>query len=301
MYDLFIRTISQGLQAFLPIVVWLTWFRRAGDADAGSGVRRGMIAALPATVAAAYLFRLTSRQALWEAGLALAALTLALWFAHRVGRGLPVPGTDGAARQRYGYGLAWLAGAALIITRQTMEIVVTFAAAVQWRSIDALLAIAGGAAVALVLIALWRHVGRGLPDPVLAQVTALFSVLFVGQIAIYAFHESAEARLLPWSDVLHAATEPYGPDGIYGRYVSGLVCLITLACAKGLAMKTRTAAAGRTSRVLRRAPLAAAAVVLVLIAVGVALAAALNAERTGSDATPRAAEAAAPARDLATL
>ena len=49
------------------------------------------------------------------------------------------------------------------------------------------------------------------------------STLFIVQGVIYAFHEFSEARLLPWSDVLHAASEPYGPDGAYGIHFSDLL------------------------------------------------------------------------------
>src|SRR5258707_11727476 len=74
MYDLVTRTISQALQAFLPIAFCLTWLRRAGAADPVKGLRWGLIAALPATAAAAYWFQTASRQAQWEAALAAAAL-----------------------------------------------------------------------------------------------------------------------------------------------------------------------------------------------------------------------------------
>ena len=41
MFELLTRTVSQGLQAFLPIAFALTWFRRAGAADPMTGLRHG--------------------------------------------------------------------------------------------------------------------------------------------------------------------------------------------------------------------------------------------------------------------
>ena len=76
MYDLLTHTISQGLQAFLPITFGLPWFWRTGDADAAAGVKWGVLAALPATAAAAYGFQSSTRQALWEAALAVVACAL---------------------------------------------------------------------------------------------------------------------------------------------------------------------------------------------------------------------------------
>jgi len=48
------------------------------------------------------------------------------------------------------------------------------------------------------------------------------------QLVIYGFHELAEANVLPNSEALHWATEPYGPDGIYGQYLTYLLVLLPL-------------------------------------------------------------------------
>ena len=45
-------------------------------------------------------------------------------------------------------------------------------------------------------------------------------MVFVAQLLIYGFHELTEANILPYSEPLHWATEPYGPDGRYGQYLS---------------------------------------------------------------------------------
>lgn len=58
------------------------------------------------------------------------------------------------------------------------------------------------------------------------QVTAIFMVLFCIQLAIYAIHEFSEAGALPLVDneYWHEVTEPFGPEGVYGTWLSyGLV------------------------------------------------------------------------------
>jgi hypothetical protein len=40
------------------------------------------------------------------------------------------------------------------------------------------------------------------------------------QVGVYSFHEFSEAGLLPNSDALHAATEKFSPDGLYGKWFS---------------------------------------------------------------------------------
>jgi high-affinity iron transporter len=52
------------------------------------------------------------------------------------------------------------------------------------------------------------------------QVTGIFLLLFMIQVGIYSFHEFSEAGLFPNSEVLHAATEKFSPDGVYGKWFS---------------------------------------------------------------------------------
>src|ERR1051325_3807902 len=63
------------------------------------------------------------------------------------------------------------------------------------------------------------------------QVTGIFLLLFMVQVGIYSFHEFSEAGLLPNSEALHAATEKFSPDGLYGKWFS--VVMIS-ACAAWL-------------------------------------------------------------------
>jgi high-affinity iron transporter len=60
------------------------------------------------------------------------------------------------------------------------------------------------------------------------QVTAIFLFVFVIQLLIVGFHELAEAGVLPNSEALHWATEPYGPDGVYGQYLTYLLVALPL-------------------------------------------------------------------------
>ena len=87
-------------------------------------------------------------------------------------------------------------------------------AAVELRSFEATSAIVRGAALAGATAWLLRRLGSRVPAPVLSRAVRAFSAAFILQLVIYTFHESAEARLLPLSDLMHSATEPYGPDGM---------------------------------------------------------------------------------------
>jgi high-affinity iron transporter len=55
------------------------------------------------------------------------------------------------------------------------------------------------------------------------QVTSIFLLLFMVQVAIYSFHEFSEAGVLPNSEFLHTATEKFSPDGLYGKWFSPIM------------------------------------------------------------------------------
>lgn len=227
MSELLIRTLSQGLQAFLPVAVCFAWIRRAGPRELLTSVRWGIAAAILATPVAGYLFQQSVRQARWEAALAAFAAGLTLYLGPKVWRRTP---SQSETRKR---GVAWraavIAATVLIVTRQTMEIAVVFRVAVlELRSADAVAALGWGTLAALTIACAWVWLGRRSSQSLLKSATATFAGVFLGQTLLYAVHESSEA-LLPWAETLHVATEPYGPDGVYGPYISGLLVALPIA------------------------------------------------------------------------
>jgi high-affinity iron transporter len=76
---------------------------------------------------------------------------------------------------------------------------------------------------------LWSRYGHRVNLALFFQVTAVFLAVFVVQLLIYGFHELTEANLFPYSEPLHWATEPYGPDGVYGQYLTYLLVALPMA------------------------------------------------------------------------
>ena len=77
----------------------------------------------------------------------------------------------------------------------------------------------------------WARFGHLINVRRFFQVTGIFLLLFMVQVAIYSFHEFSEAGLFPNSEALHAATEKFSPDGIYGKWFSVImisVCALWL-------------------------------------------------------------------------
>ena len=74
----------------------------------------------------------------------------------------------------------------------------------------------------------WSRYGHRVNLARFFQVTAVFLMVFVVQLVIYAFHEFTEANALPGvnNQYWHIATEPYGPEGIYGHWLTYLMVLV---------------------------------------------------------------------------
>jgi len=80
-----------------------------------------------------------------------------------------------------------------------------------------------GLCAALVFALAWARYGHLINIKRFFRVTGIFLLLFMLQVAIYSFHEFSEAGLLPNSEILHAATEKFSPDGLYGKWFSPLM------------------------------------------------------------------------------
>src|SRR4051794_35093088 len=106
MDDLFARTVSQTIQASLPVAVAFTFFRRAGRTHAATAIGWGTFAAVLLTFAFAYLFQQSARQAMWDAGFATAAVGVSMAFARLVWRPVATESPMGAGRRRN-----WIRGA----------------------------------------------------------------------------------------------------------------------------------------------------------------------------------------------
>jgi high-affinity iron transporter len=75
----------------------------------------------------------------------------------------------------------------------------------------------------------WGHFGHRINVKRFFQVTGLFLLLFTIQIAFHAIHEFSEAELLPNSEAIHTATEPYSSDGRYSLWIMfGMVAICGL-------------------------------------------------------------------------
>jgi high-affinity iron transporter len=236
MLQAFVITLREGLEAFLIIAISLAYLRKSGRRELIPAVHWGIGVSVLLSIGAAYLFQMASNQALWEGVLALvaavsvASLTVHMW---RTAKKIKaeIEGQLRTEAEKSGSG-AWLGVflfTLLMISREGMETALlmgTLITQVQAASIVGG-AVAGTLAAAGVAM-LWSRYGHRVNLALFFQVTAIFLLVFVAQLLIYGFHELTEANLFPGSEALHWATEPYGPDGVYGQYLTYALVAVPL-------------------------------------------------------------------------
>jgi high-affinity iron transporter len=231
MLQAFVITFREGLEAFLIVAISLAFLRRSGSAHLAPAVRWGIGVSVILSIVAGWLFSQAANQALWEGVLALAAaisvasLTVHMWRTSRRIKG-EIEGHLKQSTARPG-AKAWLGVflfTLLMISREGMETALLMGTLLfQVRAFDIILGAAAGIAAAAVVAWLWSRYGHRVNLGLFFQVTAIFLLIFVVQLLIYGAHELSEANIFPGSEAFHWATEPYGPDGVYGQYLTYLL------------------------------------------------------------------------------
>ena len=228
MLQAFVITLREGLEAFLIVAISLAYLRKTGRPQLLSAVHWGIGVAILVSIAASVLFQRANNQALWEGILALTAAVLVaslivhMWrHAKRIKRDIETRLESSAmqvgSRAMIGVFLFTL----LMITREGMETALLMGTLLFQESGSSILAGAVLGTLSAAFVAwLWSRYGHRVNLGLFFQVTALFLSVFVVQLLIYGFHELTEANIFPYSEPLHWATEPYGPDGRYGQILS---------------------------------------------------------------------------------
>ncbi len=227
-------TLREGLEAFLIVAISLAYLRKTGRQGLVPAVHWAILVSIVLSVWAGVLLQRARNQALWEGLLAVvaavlvASLTVHMWRAARVLKRQIEGRLEASAVRARGAALAGVFVFTLVmITREGMETALLMNALLfQVKSPRILAGAVGGTLVAASVAWLWSRYGHRVNLSRFFQVTAVFLFVFVFQLLIYGFHELTEANLLPASEALHWATEPYGPDGVYGRYLSYLLVVL---------------------------------------------------------------------------
>jgi high-affinity iron transporter len=236
MVQAFVITLREGLEAFLIVAISIAYLRKSGRRELIAAVHWGIALAVAISIGAAFLFARAANQALWEGLLAIAAaisvasLTVHMWrTARRIKHDIEGHLRFSTLKTGTGAFLGVFAFTLLMITREGMETALLMGTLLfQVKSVAVISGAAVGVLSAAFVASLWSRYGHRVNLGVFFQVTAVFLLVFVLQLLIYGFHELTEANIFPYSEPLHWATEPYGPDGRYGHYLSYLLVMLPL-------------------------------------------------------------------------
>ncbi len=233
MLSIFVITLREGIEAFLIVAITLAYLKKTGRDHLVPAAWTGTGLAIAASIGAGMLFAQAQNKPLWEGTLALVASALvasmviymmraAKYLRQDIAHKIDTAAERGAGWAKLGIFLFVL----IMITREGMETALLLDALLFQNgefklATGALLGVAGAG----VLAWLWARHGHRVDLRRFFQVTSVFLLLFSVQLVIYAFHEFTEANVLPIDNSYwHLATEPYGPEGRYGEWLTyGLV------------------------------------------------------------------------------
>jgi high-affinity iron transporter len=237
MFQAFVITLREGLEAFLIVAISLAYLKKTGRSSLIPAVHWGIAGSIALSIIAGLLFAQANNQALWEGILALvaavlvASLTVHMWRAgKRMKKEIETRLEASFARTGRGAFLGVLGFTLLMITREGMETALLMNALIfQVKSAQIIAGAVAGTLVSATIAWMWSRYGYRVNLARFFQATAVFLFVFVLQLLIYGFHELTEANILRLDHWWHDVTEPYGPDGIYGQYLSYLLVLLPVA------------------------------------------------------------------------
>jgi high-affinity iron transporter len=235
MLQMLVVTLREGIEAFLIVAIAIAYLRKTGrDVLVGAAWWGSGTAAALSVVLGVFLAEVAVVP-IWEAVLATVAAALVIsmvlyMLKHAKKMRGEIGGRIETAAQASGAG-PWIGVFLLVllmITREGMEMAfITATLARQEESTHLLWGAVVGVGLAAALAWAWSRYGQRINLGLFFQVTSIFLVLFALQLLVYAFHEATEANVLPIDNPYwHVATEPYGPEGVYGAMLTYALVLL---------------------------------------------------------------------------
>jgi len=233
MLQALVVTLREGFEAFLIVAISLSYLRKSGREPLTRAVHWGIAVAIAVSALGGYLLFNAANQEWLEGPLAMIAAVSVTWMVvhmWRAGRRMKGDIESHLRQSSVKPGIAAFAGVflftLLMVTREGVE---TALLLMQLRetvhlALGAAIGVAGAAGIAW----LWSRYGHRVNLALFFQVTAIFLFVFVVQLVIAGTHEMSEQHFLPFSDAIHAATESWGPDSLFGHLLAYLLVILPL-------------------------------------------------------------------------
>ncbi len=229
-------TLREGIEAFLIVAITLAYLRKTNRVALSSAVLWGTGVGVALSVLAGYFFGQAENKPLWEGFLALAAgimvLSMVVYMlraAKRMRSDIASKVEAAALKSNTGAWFGVFAFVLVMIVREGMETALILTTLLfEQGSRDLLMGATLGVLLAALVAWAWSRYGQRVNLKRFFQVTSVFLVLFTIQLFIYAFHEFSEIGAVPGIDnaYWHELSEPYGPDGQYGEWLTYFMVLI---------------------------------------------------------------------------
>ncbi len=234
MFQAFVIVLREGFEAFLIVSIIAAYLQKINHRQLLPAVYWGIGVSLVASAGLGLLLSQRGYDPFWEGILGLVAvgfvstLVIQMW---RHGRYLKQETEQKLNSLSCRPSTRWaVAGVflftVLMITREGIE---TALMLLQVRDPAFLTGAGLGLLCTVLLVALWVRCSHLINLKLFFQVTSIFLLLFLGQVFLYALHELSEAGVFPGSGAFHLATEPFSPDGLYGKWFS----IVTIAICMG--------------------------------------------------------------------
>ena len=250
MLNSFIIVLREGFESFLLVAVILAYLRKSGQGWLNSSVYGAIAVALAASGGLAYLLytgiddatietifgssigayvsQFFANEAMREAVLgAIAVVMVGTLVIHMWRSGPKIQqrmreklSAVSSRSSRVAAVLGVFLFTFLMVTREGME---TALLLMQVKDPNVINGALLGLGAAILFAIGWARFGHLINVKRFFQVTSIFLLLFMVQVAIYSFHEFTEAGVLPNSEALHIATEKFSPDGLYGKWFSPIM------------------------------------------------------------------------------
>jgi len=224
MLQAFIVVFREGFESFLIVGIILAYLRRIGQNRLVPAMYWGIGASLIASAGLGYMLSKGVNEALWEGVFGIVTILLvASMVVHMWKAGAHMKRDMESKLSRISSRSSKLAFAGVflftlvMITKEGMETVLML---LQIQDPKTMTGVGLGVLGAVAISWAWVNFGHLINVKRFFQVTSIFLLLFMVQIAIYSFHELCEAGVMPNSAYWHEATEPFSPTGIYGSWFS---------------------------------------------------------------------------------
>jgi high-affinity iron transporter len=234
MLEAFIIVLREGFEAFLIVAIIFAYLRKTSQRHLLPAVYLAIATAIATSIWLAVLLKQGANQSLWEGIFGLIAIVLVGTLLVHMRRVAPRFSAKmhnrldsvSSGKPRWIAFPAIFFFSVLMITREGMETALMLTQVHGSYLQGAILGLIGATLLAL----LWARYGHLINMKRFFQVTTTFLVIFMFQIALYTFHEFSEVGLFGAnSDAIHAATEIWSPDGLYGRWIPlGAVAICAL-------------------------------------------------------------------------